>query len=56
MTVYSNYARNIVYVLKNTKTKFADDYFKMELAFDEKNELWEIVDNKITKDRDKKKH
>ena len=45
---------DIEYDLKNTKTKFASDYFKAELTFDEiRKNLWEIVDNKKTKARDK---
>ena len=45
---------NIEYDLSNTKTKFASDYLKAELTFDEiRKNLWEIVDNKKTKARDK---
>ena len=45
---------NIEYNLKNTKTKFAEDYCISQMSFDEiKKNLWEIVDNKRTKDRDK---
>jgi|tagenome__1003787_1003787.scaffolds.fasta_scaffold20688717_2 hypothetical protein len=42
------------YDLNNTKTKFAEDYFMAELTFDEiRKNLWEIIDNKKTKARDK---
>jgi predicted transcriptional regulator len=45
---------NTEYDLNNTKTKFASDYFKAELTFDEiRKNLWEIVDDKRTKARDK---
>jgi hypothetical protein len=40
--------------LNNTNTKFAEDYFMAQLTIDEiKKNLWEIVDEKKTKDRDK---
>ena len=39
------------YNLKNTKTQFAEDYFKSELTLAEiRKEFWRIVDNKKTKD------
>jgi predicted transcriptional regulator len=45
---------NVEYDLKNAQTKFAEDYFKTELTLDEiKKNLWQIVDGKKTKARDK---
>jgi len=38
---------------KNNKTKFARNYFMTELTFEIRKKLWEIVDNKKTKTRDK---
>jgi hypothetical protein len=44
----------IEYDLKNAKTKFTEDYCIAQMSFDEiRKKLWEIVDNKRTKDRDK---
>jgi hypothetical protein len=50
--IKTNYQKD--YDANYTKTKFAEDYFMTELSFDEvKKNLWQIVDNKKTKDRDK---
>ena len=40
--------------LNSTKAKFAEDYCLAQMIFDEvKKNLWQIVDNKKTKARDK---
>jgi len=50
--IKNNYQKE--FSLNNTKAKFAEDYFMAQMCFDEvKKKLWEIVDNKRTKDKDK---
>jgi DNA-binding CsgD family transcriptional regulator len=50
--IKNNYQKE--YDTNNTKAKFVSDYFMTQMSFDEiKNNLWEIVDNKKAKDRDK---